>query len=88
MVQQYCKTFPSWNNYQQQNGTSLVIYTFYEQDQGFYYCTVQFQTAGRTFRFTRRINVTAVCELRPVRPPAPPQQASEPLCPSSCSLHA
>lgn len=88
VVQQRCETYPFWKDHQQQDGTRLLFHTFYEQDQGFYYCTVQFHRAGQTFNFTRRINVTAVCELPPVRPRPPHPQVSEPLCPSSPAHHA
>lgn len=71
MVRQNCKNSTFWNHDKEPNGTHLIIHTFYERDQGFYYCTVHFQRDGRTFRFTGRINVTAVCELLPYVPAHP-----------------
>lgn len=57
-------------------GNSVHILIMNQHYEGFYYCTVQFQRGGQTFRFTRRLNVTAVCEPPPAFAPQRPCAAS------------
>ncbi|XP_036937748.1 interleukin-1 receptor accessory protein-like [Acanthopagrus latus] len=54
-----CQKDPFWNN-RQQIGVRLRIDIMMDSFQGLYYCTVHYQRRGKTLRFTRSINVTAV----------------------------
>ena len=66
-VSQVCQKDPFWNN-RQQIGVRLRIDIMMDSFQGLYYCTVHYQRRGKTLRFTRSINVTAVCETN-ILPP-------------------
>lgn len=63
---QRCVKYPFWKDSQQQIGNSVHIHIMIQHYEGFYYCTVRYQRGGQTFKFTRRLNVTAVCEPPPL----------------------
>lgn len=62
LLPQRCEHYPFWNKKRQQIGDSLQVHIMLDSYQGFYYCTVHYQRGGKSLKFTRRLNVTAVCE--------------------------
>ncbi|CAB1348423.1 unnamed protein product, partial [Coregonus sp. 'balchen'] len=52
----------TWNIDRVFKGDKLVIHVMLEHYQGLYQCVVTYETKGRAIKFTRVVNVTAVCK--------------------------
>ena len=60
---QKCRPYPFYDNDREQIGARLQIHIMYNFYQGLYYCTVSYQKTGRSLKFTRRLEISPVCEL-------------------------
>ncbi|XP_056904493.1 LOW QUALITY PROTEIN: interleukin-1 receptor accessory protein-like [Takifugu flavidus] len=76
-----CESDLFWKDSWQQRGNNMEIHIMNQFYQGLYYCTVRFQRGGRTLRFTRRLNVTAVSQRSAPKPPSILRLSHDPAFP-------